>query len=324
MYDVDSMTQPHGAIPLERVKPFLKWAGGKRQLLPELRRFVPVHFGTYHEPFLGSGALFFDLWRQGRLQGRRCRLADVNADLVGCYRALAEDVDAVLGELGSLARQHDIDGASTYYQVRDQRFNQRRTEWRAGDAGASYPADLAAMFIYLNRTGFNGLFRLNKRGKFNVPAGRYANPRICDEPLLRTVAAIVGTPTMTLTHATYLTAAATVQPGDFVYFDPPYVPLSQTARFTAYTQADFSDADQQALRDLAVQLARGGSHVLVSNSTAARVTELYADPDVKDAGFEIYRVAARRAINAVGSRRGEIAEYIISNIAPPARSEATS
>ena len=153
------------------VRPFLKWAGGKRQLLRELRRFVPPAIGAYHEPFLGSGALFFDLWKTGQLGGNRCFLADANADLIGVYRALAHDADSVIAELRKLSAPHAREGTAAYYQVRDRRFNpQRRT--RVPDREIHYSPVLAAMFIDLNRTGYNGLLRLNSSGDFNVPAGR--------------------------------------------------------------------------------------------------------------------------------------------------------
>ena len=206
--------------PSPAVRPFLKWAGGKRQLLRELRRYVPRDFPAYHEPFLGSGALFFDLWRSNRLHGTACQLGDANADLVGVYRALADDTENVIAQLRLLASEHQDAGAPAYYRVRDEIFNPERRTRQRGPA-SSYPAHLAAMFIYLNRTGYNGLFRLNSQGDFNVPVGRYAAPRICDEPTLRAAAAVLRSPSVTLHHRTFTAVAAAAGPGDLVYFDPP-------------------------------------------------------------------------------------------------------
>ncbi len=158
------------------VRPLLKWAGGKRQLLPQLRAHYPEQFTRYIEPFFGSGAVFFDLLNGGHLKGRRAKLADLNPDLVGCYLAVRDDVEDVIRALQALAGEHGRRGNDFYYTVRD-RFNLVRA---AGGLRGLYTPEMAAMLIYLNRTGFNGLFRQNQAGEFNVPAGRYLNPRICD------------------------------------------------------------------------------------------------------------------------------------------------
>jgi DNA adenine methylase len=309
------MAAPEALDPLPGVRPFLKWVGGKRQLLRELRRYVPRDFPAYHEPFLGSGALFFDLWRSNRLHGTACHLGDANPDLVGVYRALAEDTENVIERLRLLASEHQHGGAEAYYRVRDEFFNPERRS-RQSAPPSSYPAHLAAMFIYLNRTGYNGLFRLNSQGDFNVPAGRYAAPRVCDEPTLRAAAAVLRSPSVTLHHRTYTAVADAAGPGDLVYFDPPYAPLSATARFTSYTAGSFSEDDQRALQRLVVQLAERGCQVVVSNSTAALVTGLYRAPEARRAGLRIHRIPARRAINSNATRRGAIDEYIISNVRP--------
>jgi DNA adenine methylase len=301
--------------PAPAARPFLKWAGGKRQLLRELQRYVPRDFPAYHEPFLGSGALFFDLWRKERLCDVACHLGDANPDLVGVYLALAGDAESVIEELRLLASEHARNGAPAYYRVRDEVFNPERRTRQAAPA-SPYPARLAAMFIYLNRTGYNGLFRLNSRGDFNVPAGRYAAPRICDEATLRAAAAVLRSPAVNHHHRSYAAVADTAGPGDLVYFDPPYAPLSATARFTAYTSGSFSDQDQFELQQLAVQLAERGCAVVISNSTAKVVTDLYRSRAARRAGFATYRVPARRAINSNATRRGTVEEYIISNVKP--------
>lgn len=308
------LTRAPGQIA--RVRPFLKWAGGKRQLLRELRRFVPRRFGAYHEPFLGSGAVFFDLWRRGLLDRRSCRLTDINADLVGCYQALARNVDDVVRELDVLARAHARQPSDAYYRVRDELFNPRRRALSAADDRREYPADLAAMLIYLNRTGYNGLFRLNARGDFNVPIGRYPRPRVCDESTLRAVAAVLSAPLVNVEHASFTGIGDAARAGDLVYLDPPYAPLSPTARFTAYTAGSFSDDDQRKLRQIVFDLARRGCHVVVSNSTAPLVSALYDTRAARAAGIRAHRVPAKRAINSNASKRGDVEEYIISNVEP--------
>jgi DNA adenine methylase len=309
-----------GATAVEspiRVRPFLKWAGGKRQLVRELRRFVPSSFRAYHEPFLGSGAVFFDLWRDGVLADRVCRLTDINADLVGCYRAVARDVGEVIRELNLLAARHQRHGRDAYYRVRDEAFNPRRRALGAKpQAPGTYPPDLAAMFVYLNRTGYNGLFRLNARGDFNVPAGRYPNPRICDAATLQSVAEVLRRPEVAVEHDSFTSVLSHARPGDLVYLDPPYAPLSATARFTSYTSPGFSDDDQVRLQELVLALAGNGCHVILSNSTAPLVTELYGGRAAREAGLRPYRVSARRAINSRASHRGEVDEYVISNRSP--------
>jgi DNA adenine methylase len=297
-----------------RLRPFLKWAGGKRQLLSELRRFIPADFGAYHEAFLGSGAVFFDLWRTGVLTGRLCRLTDINPDLMGCYRAIVEDVEPIIEELQRLADAHERSGSAAYYRVRDELFNPQRRA--LGHSNGAYPAELAAMFIYLNRTGYNGLFRLNGRGDFNVPIGRYKNPRICDEATLRAAAAVLRHATIHIRQDSFASLESSAKRGDLVYLDPPYAPLSATARFTSYTTASFSDEDQQVLQTLVIQLASRGCYVVLSNSTAPLVSELYRGPEARRAGLRAHRVSARRAINSKAARRGEVEEYVISNVDP--------
>ena len=298
-------------MPRSGLRPFLKWAGGKRQLLSQLRRFIPEQFHAYHEPFLGSGALFFDLFARGLLARRTTHLTDTNADLIGCYSAIRDDVDKVVAALESLERAHREDPQSHYYRVRDELFNPARARPLAA---GQYSADLAAMFIYLNRTGFNGLFRLNSRGGFNVPAGRYVNPTICDAANLRAVAAALSSNQVNLHVDMYANVLERARAGDLVYFDPPYAPLSPTARFTAYTAAGFSEEDQQRLQQIACELVERGCHVIISNSTAPIVEELYRKRAAPR--LQAHKVPAKRAINSDSGGRGPVMEYIISNVKP--------
>lgn len=305
--------------PAADALPFLKWAGGKRQLLPVLRTYYPAAIQGYLEPFLGSGAVFFDLWSAGRLADCPVTLSDENPDLVGCYRAVRNDVDALVAELTRLAAGHAAGGREFYYEVRDQHFNPRRAAWAAaGEDAATYPMELAAALIYLNRTGYNGLFRLNKRGGYNVPAGRYTRPRICDERRLRAASAALNAPGVALHRRSFDATAAAARSGDFVYFDPPYAPLGRTANFRHYTASGFGDADQARLQALAVGLAGRGVHVLLSNSSADSIVALYGERTAHSAGLRIRRVPARRAINTRADRRGPVDELVVSNLPPVA------
>jgi DNA adenine methylase len=305
------------AEPIRPVRPFLKWAGGKRQLLAQLRPFIPHAFARYVEPFLGSGALFFDLCSRGLLDGRDVILADTNRDLIGTYAAVASDVESVIRELQVLADGHAAGGERHYYDVRDRRFNPERRYLRgtAGGPASAYPASLAAMFVYLNRTGYNGLYRLNAKSDFNVPAGRYVNPRVCDAENLRAVAVQLDQRKVQLRHGAFDATLAVCTAGDFVYLDPPYAPLSATANFTSYTADRFSDRDQRLLQDRVIELSRRGCLVVLSNSTAPTVTALYeGDPAATRAGLRAYRVPARRAINSDAAGRGRVEEYVITNV----------
>lgn len=262
-------------------RPFLKWAGGKRQLLPELLRRMPREFGTYYEPFIGGGALFFEA------APARAVLADRNPRLVRTWRAIQNDVDRVI----ELLRTYPID-EDFFYAFRE----------KAIDA-ALEDAEVAAWMIYLNKTGFNGLYRVNKkRGTFNVPWGRYKNPNTCDEPNLRAVSTRLQGVQILLQDFEAIRDLPAA--GDFVYFDPPYEPLSPSSNFTAYTAHGFGPAEQERLRDLALALKSRGVHVLLSNSSAPLILDLYRD------GFEVELVQASRSINSVGEGRGKIAEVL--------------
>lgn len=296
------------------VRPLLKWAGGKRQLLQAIGGYYPARFSRYFEPFFGSGAVFFDLLSRGLLSGHQVRLADVNRDLIGAYRTLRDDTEAVIDALEALARDYRRRAADAYYDVRDLQFNPLRA------AGASYTPELTAMLIFLNRTGFNGLFRLNRKGAFNVPAGRYANPMICDPAHLRTVAAAFRQPGVSIEHQAFDATLAEAGKDDFVYCDPPYAPLSRTSSFASYTAGGFTTLDQQRLQEAVVAACRRGAHVVVSNSSAPEILSTYAADSAHQAGLAVERVAARRSINARGSARGPVDELIISNIVPSASS----
>jgi DNA adenine methylase len=259
----------------------LKWAGGKRQLLPALLQRTPGRFGTYFEPFVGGGALYF------ALQPSRAVLADTNARLIRTYRGLRDDVDGVIALLQTYP--HD---ARFFYKMRED------------DVDARSDTHVAAWLIYLNRLGYNGLYRVNRDNRFNVPFGRHENPTICDEENLRACArALRG---VDLRIADFDVALESAQRGDFVYFDPPYVPASPTASFTSYTSTGFGRPDQVRLRDLARRLKRRGVRVLLSNSATDFVRELYAR------GFELEEVPATRFVNSRASGRGAVPELVMT------------
>jgi DNA adenine methylase len=281
--------------------PFLKWAGSKRQLLLELHRRIPSDFGRYFEPFVGGGALFFSLRDMGRRVGDPCTgiggcdviLNDSNRWLIETYRAIRDNVNGVIKFLHGYEEHYRKDGEKFYYIVRKN--------------APTLLADRAAAFIFLNKTGFNGLFRVNKSGDFNVPHGKRASmPMICDEDNLRACSeALQGVATV---HDDFggLAAAGRADKGDFVYFDCPYWPVSASADFTAYTKEPFGPSEQMRLRNLALTLKRRGVHVLLSNADVEPVRALYAK------GFTVERVEARRAINSDASKRGSVGEVLIT------------
>ena len=271
-------------------RPFLKWAGGKTQLLPQLRAAAPPHIQTYYEPFLGGGALFFALQREGRFE--RAVLSDSNAELIAVYAQVRDEVEELIEALAVHQRKYRAasDRADYYYRIRGKR--------------PTCGVGAAARLIFLNKTCFNGLYRVNSRGEFNVPHGSYVNPTICDADGLRSAsAALRGVELRTADFAEAMVAA---QVGDFAYCDPPYVPLSETASFTSYTAADFGPAEQQRLAAVAAEARRRGVDVLLSNSGHPEVAQLY-----REAGFRLETVKAARAINSNGAERGAVREYLI-------------
>jgi DNA adenine methylase len=300
---------------VEAVRPILKWAGGKRQLLSALRPYYPDAFGRYVEPFLGSGAVFLDCYNSGLLDGHEVLLSDNNADLIGCYRMVRDAVEDTIGILRTLEQGHKVGGRDHFIAVRDECFNRQRAAIPASNLAAEYTPELAGMLIYLNRTGYNGLFRVNSRGGFNVPPGRYASPTICDSENLRRLSRALSRPGVSLELRLFETALTVVESRDFVYLDPPYAPVSSTASFTSYTADGFGSAQQTSLQRTVIALANRGASVLLSNSVAPEIEQLYAlSPEAGAAGLKARIVPARRAINSQPSRRGAVYEYVITNV----------
>lgn len=313
----DRCSTPDELPAAQAPRPFLKWAGGKRQLLPQLRRFYPSAFRSYWEPFVGSGAVFFDLCAAGLLAGHDVVLADRNPDLVGCYRVVRDEADALVCELRRLEAGHAADATRHYYRVRNDEFNPARRGVTGTPRPAAYSPYLAARLIYLNRTGFNGLFRLNRSGDFNVPLGRYARPAVCDEPNLRAASAVLRAPRVRIELDAFDVVLSGARRGDFVYIDPPYAPLSTTSFFVAYTSHGFTSDDQRRLQEVVIDLATRGCQVVLSNSTAPIIAELYErSAAARRAGLRAHRVTARRAINSDATKRGGVLEFIISNVTP--------
>ena len=265
--------------------PVIKWVGGKTKLLSELLARMPERVGRYFEPFAGGAALFF------RVAPARAVLNDDNADLIGLYRALATDVGSVIKRLERHRTEHD-----------DRHYYATRARWN--DPDIAWPAaDRAATFIYLNKTCFNGLWRVNRAGGFNVPIGRYTDPPICVPEALRAASASLAR--AELRCGDYRDAVRDAGKGDFAYFDPPYDPVSPTASFTSYTAGAFGPDDQRALADLARSLVTRGCRVMLSNSDTPFIRSLYK-------GFKIDRVKCARAINSNAARRGEVDEVIVT------------
>jgi DNA adenine methylase len=278
---VPAVTPRRGARPAGMARPFLKWAGGKRQLLPRILPLLPRHFGTYHEPFVGGGAVFFEL------RPRAAVLSDGNQRLIRAFKGIRDHVDQVIALL------HGYRNDKAFY------LDMRK---RPIDQGSD--AEVAAWLIFLNKTGFNGLYRVNSKNLFNVPFGANASARVCDEPNLRACAAALAG--AQLHCEDFARVLARARPGDVVYFDPPYLPLSGTAYFTSYTSGGFGLDDHRRLRDVALELHRRGVFVLLSNSSAPAVRDLYGPP------FRCESVAANRLVNSDVSKRGPVDELLIT------------
>lgn len=282
-----------GRIIAEKPKPFVKWVGGKRQLLKQFRDldlYPPEAFDSeknrYFEPFVGGGAVFFDLLPQ------KAYLSDLNAELVTTYNIIKYDVEKLIV---SLKRQ----------KYEKEYFLKVRSK----NPKLLTDVQVATRFIYLNRTCFNGMYRVNSRGEFNVPFGKYENPQICDEDNLRKVSLALRS--VEIKHQDYKQVLKKAKKGDFIYFDPPYHPVSKTATFTAYTSQGFGEKEQIELRDTFLELHKRGCFVMLSNSDAPFINTIYSE--LKTDGIKVNKVSAGRAINSKASGRGKICEVLVTN-----------
>lgn len=265
----------------------LKWVGSKRRLLPELRKRVPKAYRRYYEPFLGGGALFFDL------APREAVIGDANDHLINTYRTVAREVDAVITRLAAHKTAHLAARDAYYYEV--------RTAWNT--RMLKTPVEQAAAFLYMNKAGFNGLWRENRVGEMNVPVGRYANPTIYDPAALHVAAGALAR--AVLLTSDYRVTTMDADRGDFAYFDPPYDPISKTSSFTAYTRTPFGADAQRELAAWARELADRGVYVMLSNNDTPCIRKLYK-------GFKIDTVSCSRSINSDPTKRGPVTEVLIT------------
>ena len=291
--DTKSHLAGEAAVP---ARPFLKWAGGKTQLLPALLERVPATIQTYYEPFAGGGALFFALTANPEFAPRRAVLNDMNPELVIAYTVVRDHLDELLARLEVLSTNYleadDEARATIYYEIRDE--------------PQTTPVKVAARLIFLNKTCFNGLYRVNRRGLFNVPHGRYKKPRILDSENLAAVSRALQH--AEISHGDFEVACADAVPGDFVYLDPPFFPLSETASFTAYTEGAFGHEEQLLLKWLMDGLRERGVASMLSNSPHHWVVGAY-----EASRYIVERTPARRSINSKGDGRGTIDELVVTS-----------
>ncbi|MDQ1591286.1 MAG: adenine methylase [Pyrinomonadaceae bacterium] len=272
------------------VQPFLKWAGGKRQLLPEIRKYVPKKYNLYFEPFIGAGAVLLDI------QPREALINDINEELINCYHVIKSNPEALIVS----AHQHQNTEAY-FYRLRS--LDREAAFSRLSDV------ERASRIIFLNKTCYNGLFRVNSQGQFNVPFGKYTNPLIVDEVVIRAVSRYLNESNVSLSSDDFQEAVSGAGRGDFVYFDPPYDPVSDTSSFTGYNLNSFDKDEQRRLKDVCDDLTRRQCKVLLSNSATDFIRELYSDA----ARYTIVEVEASRNINSVAAGRGKISELLIFN-----------
>ena len=294
---------------LKKAKPFLKWAGGKGQLLKEIERYYPFGDGQitkYAEPFVGGGAVLFDVLSKYALDA--VYISDVNTELVNAYRVIRDDVGALIDVLGTMQRDFlplETEARKAYYTRARTRFNELKQE-----KPGHLEIERAALMVFLNKTCFNGLFRVNRFGLFNVPMGAYKNPQICDEANLRVASEALQN--VTIVCGSYKESASFIDEKTFVYLDPPYRPITETAKFTAYNENAFGDQEQIGLAHFVDEMSLRGAKIVVSNS----------DPKNADAGDDFFdriyathkirRVEATRMINCNGEARGVLKELLIS------------
>lgn len=273
-------------------KPFVKWAGGKRQLIPILNENLPKTMGTYYEPFLGGGALLFHILSER--DGQKCGISDLNSDLVLTYTTIRDKVNDLIKSLKSHSKNYQKDSKSYYYEVRES--NPRSA------------VEKTSRLLFLNRTCFNGLYRVNSKGKFNVPLGRYTNPNIVNEDNLRSVSHVLQSQKVSITCRDFESVLDDAKKDDLVYFDPPYQPVSDTANFTNYTHKSFTISDLKRLANLCLDLDSKGCKVLLSNSDSKAVSDMFTDKQ-----WKIKKIEANRSINSNSQKRTGHYELLIKN-----------
>ena len=270
--------------------PLLKWAGGKRQLLPELHKTInQITYNRYFEPFIGGGALLFSLQPTNTPV-----MNDINEELINVYRVVKESPDKLIEDIGKHKHTEEY-----FYNIRNM---DREPDWQLNVS----PIERASRIIYLNKTCFNGLFRTNKKGQFNVPYGRYKNPRYIDIDNVFAISKYLNDADVQILHGDFEAAVEGAVKGDLIYFDPPYDPVSETANFTAYTKEGFGRDEQIRLKECCDTLTEKGIAVVISSSATDFIEQLYSD-------YAIKTITAARAINVKGCARGPINELIITN-----------
>lgn len=283
-------------------KPFLKWAGGKTQLITDIEKVLPYDLikedFVYIEPFVGSGAVLF--WLINNYPNmKKAVINDINDDLINTYKVIKYRTEDLVSVLRALQEEYhaideDVELKKEYYYSKRELYNSRKEN----DIGR------AALFIFLNKTCFNGLYRVNRKGQFNVPIGRYKNPLICDKENL--IAAGNYLKHVNIVHGDFELVTQKAKKGDFIYFDPPYQPLNETSYFTSYTENGFTINEQERLCEVYKKLSKRGCYVLLSNSNTKIIRDFYKD-------FRIIEVSAKRSINSVGNKRGKISELLIKS-----------
>jgi len=292
------------------VKPFLKWAGGKGQLLKEIEKYYPFYksnINKYAEPFVGGGAVLFNILSKYDL--KEVYLSDINSELINTYRIIRSDIDDLIDRLCEMESKFiplDTNARKAYYINKREKFNSLKV-----DVSEDINIEKAALMIFLNKTCFNGLFRVNKKGFFNVPMGSYKNPLICDEKNLRAVSKKLQK--VEIVCGDYKRSSNFIDENTFVYFDPPYRPLTDTANFTAYTENLFNDEEQLELAKFVKEMDKKGAKIVISNSDPKNSNKDDNFFDNIYSSYKIMRVDANRMINCNGKSRGKIKELLISN-----------
>jgi len=290
-------------------KPFVKWAGGKGQILNEIRKKYPIGLGgkikKYAEPFIGGGAVLFDVLNNFILD--EIYISDINKELIHTYVSIRDNVD----DLVLILQSYDDMYLSVGTDMRKNIYYEKREQFNSLKESNNMPLEMAALFIFLNRTCFNGLYRVNAKGSFNVPQGSYKNPCICDTGNL--IAVSQKLKNVSIVCDDYTKAAKFIDNKTFAYFDPPYRPLSSTAGFTSYAQTGFDDIAQSKLASFINSMSEKGAYIVASNSDPKNIDEHDNFFDVLYSSHKISRIQANRAINSNGSKRGKVRELLIAN-----------
>ena len=278
-------------INISKIQPFIKWVGGKRGLLSQITPLLPKKFNNYFEPFVGGGALFFELQKQGKLDGKKVYLFDINSELINSYNVVKNSPKQLISKLGDFKEKHSKE---FYYDV------------RAWDREKNFleldKITRATRFIYLNKTCFNGLYRVNKKGYFNTPIGSYKNPKICDADTI--YSASYALQNVTILNISYKEVLKYTSKDDLIYFDPPYYPLTETSSFTSYSESEFLQKEQEELFEVFCELDKNGCFMVHSNSDTEFINELYRN-------YNIDKIEANRFINSKSSGRGKISEVLV-------------